>query len=475
MTGYSDGPGSRSLPRTTRRGVLALAGATVLSGCGFLPGVGGDGGDRTELDGDEVATVASGTVPSVPDPLPVDVTDAHVTASRERAESALASVPLPLSADELPNGVMRAEIEHEAEHARDHLPDPDEDLPVESRLSNLRDARESARFVAAAWAYAEDELTPADVRGHREAVVADAREFRADWEYVGDDVVRALLVHDTVESWTGAARRAAEPDDPPRPEPRTPAGTAGESGQRSPPTPRRPRPEPTNALTVGERAGEVENGRAYVDDARHVGEQFRASLSDPPSIRATLTDARESLTATFESRRADLPTVEPSDANDLVTVDRDLERSPGGDALETLYWEFPDSVEATDDLASDVLDLTHALANADAFASLRERIANGEQFTVESVADLRDRRSAAVTAIEDALAASTDRRLARKILEWAAYDLTYADRELRRYDGESVSARSVDYEVSEYVAAAALARAVPDACAATLDALGVEG
>lgn len=432
-------------PSATRRSVLALAGAgaSALAGCPTLPGLGGGEGAVT-LDGAALSAAVSEPVPAVSDPLPVDVTDAHLEASRSRAESALDSVPLPLSADELPNGVMRERLGQFAADAREELSRAGEATAVRERLDALRGARGNARRVAAAWAYTEGELTPADVRERAGAVTADAREFRDGWRYVGREPVRALLVHGAVEAWIESARGHPPPSD------RWP-------GQ-------------VNAVTVGEAAGEVERGRAYLADVRHVGAQFRDSLADPASVRSTITAARRTLTDAVASRRRDLPGRDVEKVNDLV--DADVAGTPAGAALEDLHRSLPDpgDLEPSGDPATDVLRRFRDLATVGAFASLRDRIEGGERFTVESVDDVRALRSATGAAVESALADSADRRLARAAL--ADYDewVEYVDRDLGRY-GETVEVDHLERELGTYVEMAAIARAVPDACSETLAAL----
>lgn len=431
--------------RATRRGFLALGGAAALAGCSTLRSIVGT--DAVTLDGGAVADVASGSTPTVAEPLPVPVADTHVRASRERAESALASAPLPLGPEEVPNGAMREELAHTVEHAREVLVRAEEAPGRREHLDALRHARWHAREVAGSWAYVTGDLTPADLRTRAGRLRSAARTYREERAYVGDDPARAVLVHDAVESWVETAAREAERDPDER--------------------------DPTNALTVGERAGELENGRAHLSDARHVGERFRASLSDPGSVRSTLESARESLTGTVRDRRDPLPG-ERADPAALAGASVDDETTV--EVLETLHRRIPDGDDlAADALAGDVLARLWSLAAIGAFESVRDRVEDGERFGVGSVDDLRSRRQSAVEAIGDALERSDDRRLARHVLAGATERLTYADEELRRYgEGDAVEAQHLDREVAGYVAVAATARAVPDACAETLAALDAD-
>jgi len=432
--------------RLTRRGVLALGGAALTAGCSDLGGLLGP--NEVRLDASAVHEAASGEVPTVTEPLPVDVATDHVGASRESAESDLDAVPLPLSAEELPNGTMRWVLGNEVEHARAQLESASEAAGARERLSTLRHAREHTHYVAAAWAYTNDEASADGVRDRAATVREDVEALREDWTYVGEDPVRVVLVSDAVESWAGAARRYATLGDP--------------TFQY----------RPDSALGVGERAGDVEHGHAYLADATHVGEQFSASLSDPPSMRETLTDARASLTETIESRLESIPD-DIDDPNDLAETDRDLEGTPAYVALDELHSNLIGGLEPTDDVAMDVVERFRGLAFAEAFVSLRDRVESGETFGVTSAEEIGDRRAAAVSAVESALEESPDRRLARRTLANELWHLTDADETLARHDG-AVVADALHWEIGDYLSLTMLAHGVPPACRTTLDALGVE-
>jgi len=430
--------------RLTRRGALALGGATLAAGCSGLGGV--FGSNESRLDASAVRDVASGEVPSVVEPLPVEVAADYVDGSRASAESDLAGVPLPLSAAELPNGTMRQVLENETDHARSLLESASEAAGTRERLGSLRHARQHTRFVAAAWAYTNDEATSEDVSERAATVRENVEAFREDWTYVGEDPVRVVLVGDAVESWTGTARRYATLGDP----------TLDY--------------RPDSALGVGELAGEVEHGHAYLADATHVDEQFRGSLSDPPSMRETLTDARASLTDTVESRLEGVPE-SVGGPTDLVDTDRDLDGTPAWVALDDLHSNLVGELEPTDDLARDVVERVRDLAFAEALGNLRDRVEDGATFGVTSAEELGERRETAVSAVEAAMEESPDRRLARRLLADEVWHLADADEGLGRYDS-TVVADALHWEIGDYLTLTMLARGVPPACRTALDALG---
>ncbi|WP_436907467.1 hypothetical protein [Halosimplex marinum] len=435
-------------PRVTRRGALALGGATLLAGCGALPNPLKP--DPVELDGAALGRVADRGGPTVDHPLPVAVADPHVADSRERAHAMLDAAPLPLSADELPNGAMREEIAEHAEHAREHLAEAVRETDTRERLELLAHARGPARAVEAAWAAVEDDLTAADVRSARASVREDIGEFRDGQELVGDpeDPVRAAIVHAIVGEWVREAERHA---------------SDGASDDRAPVTP----------LVLGERASEVEQARAALGNARHVDEQFAASLSDPRSLESTFAGARDSLADTVDSRMADKP-AEDADLPDLVDGGGDLEGTVAGSALRQLHSDLPyegQFVPETD-LPGQLLRQVETLAGIGAFETLRDRIAADEHRTVESVDDVSELRDAAVTAVEDALADSADERLARTELASLAGWFDYAARDIDRSAGDDpIELEWVADEIALYLEIEVIAGAVPAAVDEALAAL----
>jgi len=433
--------------RLTRRGALALGGATLLAGCGDLSNPLGT--DPVELDGAALARIAGRDGPAVDHPLPVAVADDHVADSRERAHAMLASAPLPLTADDLPNGAMREAIADRAEHAREHLAEAVRETDTRERLELLAHARGPARAVEAAWGAIDDELTAADVRAARRSVRADLRRFRDECAFVGDpgDRVRAVIVHALVGSWVREAEDGLSRDRP--------------DDDASPVTP----------ITVGERASEVEHARATLADARHVGERFTESLTESRSLVSTVADARDSLAETIDSRMAD----KPAEHADLSgSLDADLEGSVAGTALRQLHGDLPYEGEFVPDteLPGRILWQIETLAQIGAFERLRDRIAAGDHRTVESAEDVEELRRAAATAVEDAVSESADERLARTELASLAGWFDYAARDLGRQAGDDpVELEWVADDIALYLQIEVIAGAVPAAVDEALAAL----
>jgi len=426
----STGTAGAAGPRVTRRGALAVGGAALLAGCG-VPNL--LGSDSVTIDGRDLERYIDGERPRVTEPLPVDVQQTHVAASRERAHSLLAAAPLPLSAEDLPNGAMREQVHHHAEHAREHLAEAVETTGTRERLDMLAHARGPARSVAATWAYTQNDLTLDDVQNARLSVRDDLGGFREEREYVGAEPVRAVVVHGVVDEWLEEAERDA-------------AGERGRDDERA------------TALEVGDRAADVEEARASLADARHVHEQFVGSLSAPSSVRETIVDARDSLAATIDERTS---AVMP----ETDEVDADRESPVLRIALAELYDDLPEEFAFRDTAgpAAAVVGQANALATVHGFESLRERVEGGDYPTVESAEDVRDLRERAVTAIEAALAESPDELLARTVLSSLAGWFEYADRDLTGYD-DAVELDRLRRDLAIYPQLEARAEGTPNAC-----------
>jgi len=446
----------------TRRRLLAVAGAAALGGCaGF--GVSGDEAE-TPLDSTAVATAVSGSLPVVSEPFPVTVADAHLSASRSAAQAPLDELPDPIPSTAPPDEATRTMVRRSVEDTRENLSAAEDAETARERLGELRDARYAAAHAAATWAFATDELTREAVRERGRTLERAVEEFVAARSLVGDpaDPVRALLVHSLVESLTVSAANDAVPGWSDYERVSSDAPTADDAEARQLP----------DARAVGERAGTIAEGRARLGDARHIGERFADSLVDSASMEPLFADARESLTATFDSHLADIPGPDATGAELVGTDAGDIDRAVES-ALRQLHGDAHYVAERgeTGNPALAVLARYDGIATVTAYRSLRERVADGEELGVDSAADLRERREEAISAIEDALDASADRRLARELLAYPVARMASTDASLREWDQPTLQQAAVGDQARYYVEYAALARATPAAVDETLAAL----
>lgn len=424
-----------STGQVTRRGLLAAVGVSAVAGCSSIDGL--SGGTEPTIRAYDLPDVDGESVPEpvVAPSVPVDVDPAYVAEMRDRVTGLLAELPIPLSGAHVPNGHVRKHLTDAADTATDGLDDARTARTDLVALQALRDAREDARYAAAGWAVVESDLSVDPLRREHRQVVADARTVGDGHEHVGTDPVRAAVVHARIERALGRATDASQPR------------TEHEG----------------DLLTVATWGETAERVRAYLDDARHLDEQFTASLPDDAgTVEGVLTRAAESLLADARSRRTELPP-EPT-ARDWGLEEHllsDLRRQAD---------HGPDSVADAHGPASAVVDVTARLARFRALDRVRDSIDAGEISRAESADAVRRARTAAYDAFDAAFEASPAPDLARPILSDVSWRVTGADRELGRYRGE-VSPAQLDGVMEDYVIATAVARATPTACQQTVDAL----
>ncbi|MEA5406650.1 hypothetical protein VB773_03005 [Haloarculaceae archaeon H-GB2-1] len=347
--------------RVSRRGVLALVGATALSGCRALDGSADDGRgtvssyDLPRIEGDD---------DSYPDPIvapgvPVAIAESHITSARDRTMDLLAELPTPLGAARIPNGHVRQRLTDAAADATTELSEARTATTEFEALRELRYAREHARYAAAGWAFVEDGVSVDQVRAERRQTRAEARSVREDHEYIGDDPVRAAVVHASVEALLEDA-------------------AVRDSVHVS-------HGDPESLLAVAEWGEAAESAKAHLADARHLDDQFTASLpADVGTIEETLRAAGRQLLADVRTRRSALPP-EPTDDD----------WEPADELLMDLRREATDGPLGVGDAtgpASAVVGAMGRLATFRALDRVRKRIDDGETFRVEDAANVHTAR-----------------------------------------------------------------------------------
>ena len=421
-------------PSATRRGVLTVAGATLLAGCSALD-------SRTD---DEAISalrlrevVPDGTDdPIVADSLPVAIERSTLAASAQRVDDLLADLPIPFGPESVPNGYIRQRLTEAAEESTDRV---EEARTAPSRLvalNKLRWARSEARYAAAGWAFVDRNLTEADLRSEHQAIVSEADSFGSEFAYLGTDPVTAALVYGQAERFLDSVRNGG----------RTPANR-----------------ESSQLLTVAEWGDHVESARGNLDDARYLYDRYRSTLPDDAgSVADTLSTAVETLRADLQRRRKGLPGAPTADDTRLRFRLRDDIRSDAESSV--------DRVEEAPGPATAVSMATRGLTALLAHDRLTDRLEDGETFGVETAADVRDARTAAVDAITAALDESPRTALVRPILADAARSVSFADDRLAAFDGDVRPSR-LDHPIVEYTAATLRARSVSAAAETVLDAL----
>jgi hypothetical protein len=420
--------------RMTRRGLLALAGTTVLAGCtGFAGLTGGKeptirAYDLPDIDPDEDPE------PAVSESFPVDIAPGHFDAARNRVTTLLAELPTPLGPAEIPNGYIRKQLSDAATEATTGLDDA-RDAPTELvALGSLQQARAEARYAATGWAVADRNLSVGPIQREYRKAVSEAQSVRDAHEYVGTDPVRAALVHARIED---TLERVID--------------------SRASPA------EENQLLYVAEWGETAESARAHLDDARHLDEQFTASLpADAGTVEETLTGAAETLLADVRSRRSGLPP-EPT-AEEWGVPEQ---------AIGDLRREADHGVTRIADAngpASAAVGANRRLTQFRAVGRLQERVDAGELSRPGSANAVREIRSTAYGALEAALEKSPASELTRTAITRAAWRVASADWELARYEGE-IPASRLDTDIADYVIATAIGRAAPDVSRRTVEIL----
>jgi len=425
--------------RTTRRGVLALAGSAVLAGCGALPNLGGS--SPPDLEAARLKEITSGERPDIPQTVPVTIADDYVQGHADRAQTLLSEAPLPFDEGEIPNGAMREEMNTAAETARSTIEEGQNAGSPYEAISTLRDARGNGRTVATAWAYADEGLRREDLEDDADALADDVNAFRDRLSYVGDDPVRALLVYEPVESLLASAANNAEG----RPEnPRT-------------------RRLAENLVTVSEFAADLERGRTALTDATYLFDRLRADLATSRDLSGTFESALDELLDLLETGTADFDGSDPVSA----VVDADIEGSTVELPLEYLHGDVTHREPITDhrdqgEPASGLDSAHRELTRLRAFQDLRDRVESGENYEIESAEDVATIRESAVTAIETALDEPAEPSLSRNTLHNMVGLVENVDDEIGPYDRrEQVPADWIRRDVGEYIYATAVARVTP--------------
>ena len=420
--------------RVTRRGVLALVGTSVLAGCNGLAELGGGNEptirayDLPDIDPDEYPE------PAVPESIPVDIAPDHFDATRNRVTTLLAELPTPLGPEDIPNGYVRQQLSEAATDATTGLDDARDARTELVALESLRRARAETRYAAAGWAVADRNLSVGPLQQEYRQAVSEARSVRETHEYVGTDPVRAALVHARIEDTLERVIDSRVPS---------------QDGNR--------------LLHVAEWGETAESARAHLDDARHLDEQFAASLpADAGTVEETLTGAAETLLADVRSRRSGLPPEPTAEEWDIPErVIGDLLREADGGVTRIADANGP---------ASAVVDANQRLTRFQALDRLQERIDDGELSRPESAEAVREIRSTAYDTLDAALEESPAPELTRTAVTSAAWRVASADWELARYEGE-VTVSRLDSTIADYVIATAIGRAAPGVSRQTVGAL----
>lgn len=435
--------------RPSRRTFLALAATSATAGCNALPDSFTGEEKSPKLDASALEEMAGRDVPSVSPPTTVTVEQSYFEAAVSRANERLETVPAPLGPDDVPNEAFRRRLTEVYERAADELEALSGAEPSAAALPSVRRARENAQYAATTWEAITTDLTHRDVAKRIPDVRSDLVAFRNRWQYLGDDPIPALLVHDSLESLVRSADEQARRN-------------ANREYRNS-----------DSSLAVGELAGALEEARAAVEDANYLYDRFEASLDSSRNLRSVFEQTSESLSETLVKRRSRLPTT--SENGDASFVDRDISGTVAESALEELFrdvnYSNVEDLQTEGQYAHSILEAHSELARSRAFQSLRTRVSDGEEFAIESASDIESLRTDAVEAIADAPAATRYGNLAREEVSTLAEIVGYTDERFTDLD-DPTRAEWVVRDAARYLTTAEVARAVPSVSDDVGDTLG---
>lgn len=426
---------------------LGVAAALGTAGCS---GVTLGTENEPTIDAGKLQALTAEPAPSIPERIPVDIEAAYLDELDADVRETLETVPTPLTATHVPNGAIREDLTHLREHVETDLEAARNAASPYESVETYGRATSAATEVATAWAVIDEGVTRADVTDRVSAIDQARARFRRRWAYVGDDPVVATVVHAALETRVRTATRILADEPSGRPHP------------------------PENALTIGELAGRLEEARFAIETADYLDQRYTDSLDDETALHGRFDAAADTLATAVSDRTRQLPDFDPENPDALV--DREISGTLAAEVLESLYREIdPESNFVADQLddgypANAVLSAVWTLAKLRAFESVRNRVADGESFTIESVADVRSRRAAAVDALREPPDGLESLVLANQVRSQLAHDLRFADRRLSDHDG-SVRPSFVHYEVGTYIEIDAITQALPASVAQAVDAL----
>lgn len=437
------------MTRRSRRSVLAACGAGVaaLAGCSVDVSVGGD--DGPEYDGAALrAIVEEQPVPPRPDAFPVRVRDRLVERHYDRARELVGTIP---ERPAVPNEAVAERLRERRERVADRLEDRSDAPRGLDRLAAARRVRGDAGEIDGAYRAAVGNVDREQVDDRRETLRGDLHAFEGEWAYRGGEPEQALVFHAELEGLVRAVRRNVE---------------------AWPPLPEDPRDD---VFRAGEVLGNLEEGRATLDDGDRLRVRYLDSVPEPTSYRSTVTAAAHRLDrrASMERRRVgdflDVPAPE--------AFEREIEETPAA----RLYERARDGAEQwigdagstrrSGEHATATVESARALAALRTFEAAVDAIRAGEYGRPDDTGPVATAGEEAVEALRGAWATEPV-AVSAVVSEPARWALSSGHSRLEHADGHPFE---VDHALGSFAFVRLYAERVPGVVAAVRDALGGTG
>ena len=430
----------------TRRGLLAGLGTVAVAsvaGCNVV-NRNGDDDSPTRLASSEIETILESTPPEVRRPAPIQPDADAIEDGIDRCEELIDTVPPSISPEEVPNGVVRAEIEDARSDAIDAREAIESEPDRLRQLDALRSAREYAREAAVGFAAVRDDLA-AETRRERRETRTGVGTRLAQVPYAGEDPGRTLLVAFRLEELLTDARRRLT------------------HGLRS--------SEP-GALEIAEAAGDVEYTAATNEMVDVLTARYTDSAGDLFDFTEPAAAALQS--SMIELGRADLPDSGASVEEVLLEEPErpDLQYLAGNAVSAVSRWQENLSTELNEGrFATGLERATRIQRDAAALDTVLQRIDSDDIPAPETAEPIRAEREAALTAAEAVPTPPSEPSLAGDVTARLHRELARLDREIeRRYlDRDAEAALSREY--ARYVFLRARLEALPEAIETVRDRL----
>ncbi len=431
----------------SRRTLLAtgtLAFTSSVAGClGYTES--DDDADIPDIDTAALRELETADVPAIPSPLPIEVTDEHFEAQRERTQELLE----PITDDDIsavPNELIREDLADLVERAEDRFSSFEETPTDEREFSDIRSARQAAGEARGGYDAAIAGRTYDDAMADAETLETEMTTVQESLERTGDDGAEALIVYNEIEDHLVSGMKETE-----RLKILSPEASAFEA--------------------VSEIDRHVETATSHLGVATHLDEQYDGAETYSDQFET----AANVLAERLDDRLDDLPAGEFEDVSEAL-FDEIVDETPR-ERVVHLAMNTKRGEETLQELLADgfvaraTVRAFTLLRDSDAIEPLRDRVGDGDLDRPESVEDISALRDDALNAIENQRGEAGPEPLVETGLIDAIEGIYLADNDREQIASPRHDSHEISRVTGRYAVAAERARAVPEAVSELQDAL----